>query len=87
MPYSPRRTLGRRPDIRQPWPDDEYLRDGGDEGRAGVIGGRHELGGVETDDTVAVYKPATADADRAQQRGITSMPRGSAPCARSSDLR
>ena len=43
------------PGIRQPWPEDEYLCDGGDEGRPAMLSGRGELGGVEMQDTVAQY--------------------------------
>jgi uncharacterized repeat protein (TIGR01451 family) len=47
-PWSP-------PGLRQPWPQDEYLCDGGDEGRPAMLSGRGELGGVEMQDTVAQY--------------------------------
>ncbi len=43
------------PGLRQPWPEDEYLCDGGDEGRPAMLSGRGELGGVEMQDTVAQY--------------------------------
>ena len=55
MPYTPRGPWA-PPGIRQPWPADEYLRDGGDEGVPAMVSGRHELGGVEPEDTVAVYQ-------------------------------
>jgi uncharacterized repeat protein (TIGR01451 family) len=55
MPYSPRGPWA-PPGIRQPWPADEYLRDGGDEGLPAMVSARHELGGVEPEDTVAVYQ-------------------------------
>ncbi|MEN6458609.1 MAG: DUF11 domain-containing protein [Thermoguttaceae bacterium] len=48
-PWSP-------PGIRKPWPRDEYLCDGGDEGRPAMVSGRGEVGGVEMEDTVAAYK-------------------------------
>jgi len=43
------------PGIRQPWPEDEYLRDGGDEGMPAGVGRQGELGGLEMEDAVAVY--------------------------------
>jgi len=44
------------PGIARPWPRDEYLRDGGDEGLpAGVIGTQWEIFGLEPADTVAHF--------------------------------
>ncbi|MEN6452225.1 MAG: hypothetical protein ABFC96_17175 [Thermoguttaceae bacterium] len=43
------------PGLRKPWPEDEYLCDGGDECRPAMFSGRGELGGVEMQDTVATY--------------------------------
>jgi uncharacterized repeat protein (TIGR01451 family) len=54
MPYSPRGPWS--PDgLRQPWPEDEYVRDGGDEGRPAGPGKEHEVLGVNMEDTVARY--------------------------------
>jgi uncharacterized repeat protein (TIGR01451 family) len=43
------------PGIRQPWPEDEYLRDGG--GNVAPVGapGQSSVAGLQMDDTVAVY--------------------------------
>ena len=49
------------PGIRQPWPADEYVRDGGDEGVPAMVSARHELGGVGPEDTVAVYQTADGE--------------------------
>jgi uncharacterized repeat protein (TIGR01451 family) len=57
VPYTPRGPWA-PPGIRQPWPADEYLRDGGDEGVPAMVSARHELGGVGPEDTVAVYQTA-----------------------------
>ena len=54
MPYSPRGPWS-PPGLRQPWPEDEYLRDGGDEGRPTGISKRGEVAGLEMEDTVAHY--------------------------------
>lgn len=43
------------PAISQPWPQDEYLRDGGDEGLPVGVGKEGEVRGLEMDDTVAHY--------------------------------
>ncbi len=48
-PWSP-------PGIRQPWPEDEYLRDGGDEGRPAGPGKHGEVLGLNMEDTVAQYE-------------------------------
>jgi uncharacterized repeat protein (TIGR01451 family) len=55
MPYSPRGPWS-PPGIRQPWPEDEYLRDGGDEGKPAGPGKRNEILGVGMEDTVAKYE-------------------------------
>ena len=55
LPYTPRGPWS-PPGIRQPWPEDEYLRDGGDEGlpdRRGEPAG--EVMGLEMEDAVAHY--------------------------------
>jgi uncharacterized repeat protein (TIGR01451 family) len=43
------------PGIRQPWPEDEYLRDGGDQGTPAGAGRNWEVRGLEVDDTVAHF--------------------------------
>lgn len=53
-PYSPRGPWA-PPGIKQPWPEDEYLRDGGDEGRPAGVHNRTEVLGVGVEDTVAHY--------------------------------
>lgn len=55
MPYSPRGPWS-PPGIRQPWPEDEYLRDGGDEGRPAGPGKGDDVLGVGMEDTVAKYE-------------------------------
>jgi len=47
-PWSP-------PGISQPWPEDEYLRDGGDRGSAAVVGDDWEVRGLDLEDTIAHY--------------------------------
>ncbi len=47
-PYSP-------PGLRQPWPDDEYIRDGGDEGRPAGVTQNKQVLGLEMEDAVAHY--------------------------------
>ena len=54
MPYTARGPWS-PPGIRQPWPEDEYLRDGGDEGLPTGIGKQWEVRGLEMEDTVAHY--------------------------------
>jgi len=54
LPYEPRGPWS-PPGIRQPWPEDEYLRDGGDEGRPAGVGDQWEVLGLEMEDTVAHY--------------------------------
>jgi len=44
------------PGIRQPWPEDEYLRDGGDEGLPTKVGRQGEVLGLEMEDAVAHYE-------------------------------
>jgi uncharacterized repeat protein (TIGR01451 family) len=44
------------PGIRQPWPEDEYLRDGGDEGRPAGPGKGDEILGLGMEDTVAQFE-------------------------------
>jgi uncharacterized repeat protein (TIGR01451 family) len=55
MPYSPQGPWS-PPGIRQPWPEDEYLRDGGDEGRPAGPGKQNDILGVNMEDTVARYE-------------------------------
>jgi uncharacterized repeat protein (TIGR01451 family) len=47
-PWSP-------PGIRQPWPEDEYLCDGGDQGKPVGINGKKEILGLKMEDTVAHF--------------------------------
>ncbi len=47
-PWSP-------PGLRQPWPEDEYLRDGGDELDPAGMNRQGELSGVDMEDAVAKY--------------------------------
>ena len=47
-PWSP-------PGIRQPWPEGEYLRDGGDEGLRAAVGQEWDVRGLEPGDTIAHY--------------------------------
>ena len=47
-PWSP-------PGIRQPWPEDEYLRDGGDSGLPARVAGQWEVQGLEVEDAIAHY--------------------------------
>jgi uncharacterized repeat protein (TIGR01451 family) len=54
LPYTPTGPWS-PPGIRQPWPEDEYIRDGGDEGRpAGVVHDKQVVG-LEMEDAVAHY--------------------------------
>jgi uncharacterized repeat protein (TIGR01451 family) len=43
------------PGIRQPWPEDEYLRDGGDHGVPAGVTPDWQVRGLETEDTVAHF--------------------------------
>ncbi len=43
------------PGIARPWPEDEYLRDGGDGGLPARVGNQWEVRGLELEDTVAHY--------------------------------
>jgi uncharacterized repeat protein (TIGR01451 family) len=54
QPYSPHGPWS-PPGIRQPWPEDEYLRDGGDGGRPIGINGRKEILGLKMEDAAAHY--------------------------------
>jgi uncharacterized repeat protein (TIGR01451 family) len=55
LPYTPTGAWS-PPGVRQPWPEDEYVRDGGDEGLpTGVTKDRGVLG-LEMEDTVACYR-------------------------------
>lgn len=47
-PWSP-------PGISQPWPEDEYLRDGGDRDAIATVGSDWEIHGLELEDTIAHY--------------------------------
>ena len=55
MPYEPQGPWS-PPGIRKPWPEDEYLRDGGDQGRPAGPGHKGEVLGVDMEDTVAQYQ-------------------------------
>ena len=55
LPYVPQSAWS--PDgLRQPWPEDEYLRDGGDEGYPTGVSKRSGVMGLEMEDTVAHYQ-------------------------------
>ncbi len=54
LPYTPRGPWS-PPGLRQPWPEDEYLRDGGDEGLPTGVGKQWQVMGLEMEDTVAHY--------------------------------
>ncbi len=43
------------PGFTQPWPDDEYLRDGGDAGLPSEAAADGEVRGLEIEDTIALY--------------------------------
>lgn len=43
------------PGLRQPWPEDEFIRDGGDEGRPTGVGKQWEVMGLGMEDAVAHY--------------------------------
>ncbi len=43
------------PGIRQPWPEDEYLRDGGDAGVPAAVAAQCEVRGLEMEDAIAHY--------------------------------
>ncbi len=55
MPYSPRGPWA-PPGISQPWPEDEYLRDGGDRGLPAGVGDQWEVHGLELEDTIAHFE-------------------------------
>ena len=54
MPYTPRGPWS-PPGLRQPWPEDEYIRDGGDEGRPTGVSQDWQIRGLEMEDAVAHY--------------------------------
>lgn len=54
MPYTPRGPWS-PPGIRLPWPEDEYIRDGGDEGKPAGVADQWEVLGLEMEDAVAHY--------------------------------
>ena len=54
MPYAA--VSRRRPGIRLPWPEDEYLRDGGNDGHPVGPGKGGEVLGLNMEDTVAEYE-------------------------------
>jgi uncharacterized repeat protein (TIGR01451 family) len=54
LPYSPQGPWT-PPGIDKPWPQDEYVRDGGDLGRPAGPGGKNEVLGLDMEDTVAKY--------------------------------
>ena len=54
LPYLPHGDWA-PPGLRQPWPDDEFIRDGGDEGRPTGIGKQWEVKGLDMEDAVAHY--------------------------------
>jgi uncharacterized repeat protein (TIGR01451 family) len=54
MPYSPRGPWS-PPGLRQPWPEDEYVRDGGDERLPTCVSKHGDVSGLEMEDAVAHY--------------------------------
>ncbi len=54
LPYAARGPWA-PPGLREPWPEDEYLRDGGDEGYPTGVNRRGEVMGLEMEDAVAHY--------------------------------
>jgi uncharacterized repeat protein (TIGR01451 family) len=54
LPYMPTGPWS-PPGIAQPWPQDEYLRDGGDRGLPANVADQGEVRGLELEDTVAHY--------------------------------
>jgi uncharacterized repeat protein (TIGR01451 family) len=54
LPYTPCGPWS-PPGIRQPWPADEYIRDGGDEGLPTDVGRQREVLGLEMEDAVACF--------------------------------
>ncbi|MBN2474114.1 MAG: DUF11 domain-containing protein [Pirellulales bacterium] len=61
LPYTPSGPWA-PPGIRQPWPEDEYLRDGGDHGLPARVKKDWEVTGLELEDTIAHYD--TVDGQR-----------------------
>jgi uncharacterized repeat protein (TIGR01451 family) len=55
LPYTAKGSWS-PPGIRQPWPEDEYLRDGGDEGLPAGVTKQKRVLGLEMEDTVACYQ-------------------------------
>lgn len=49
------------PGFAQPWPDDEYLYDGGDSGVPATVDRDWQVQGVRTEDTIAVYDTLAGD--------------------------
>ncbi|MEN6493874.1 MAG: hypothetical protein ABFD16_06240 [Thermoguttaceae bacterium] len=43
------------PGLPKPWPYDEYVADGGDDGSKAVVGPQWEVGGLEPEDTIGHY--------------------------------
>lgn len=54
MPYSPQGSWS-PPGIAQPWPENEYVRDGGDQGRPAGVTKQGEVLGLGMEDTVAHF--------------------------------
>ena len=55
MPYTPTGPWS-PPGLKKPWPTDEYIRDGGDEGRPAGVTREAEVLGLNMEDTIAHYK-------------------------------
>ena len=55
MPYTPTGPWS-PPGLKKPWPTDEYIRDGGDEGRPAGVTRQAEVLGLNMEDTIAHYK-------------------------------
>ena len=67
-PWSP-------PGIRQPWPEDEYLCDGGDGGKPVGINAKKEILGLKAEDTVAHFDTLDGRDDRrTEQRSVPLQP-------------
>jgi uncharacterized repeat protein (TIGR01451 family) len=55
LPYQPQGPWA-PPGIQKPWPEDEYVRDGGDQGLPAGPGHKNEVLGLGMEDTVAKYE-------------------------------
>jgi len=55
LPYMPGGPWA-PPHFRQPWPQDEYLRDGGDRGLSAKVGNEWRVEGMDPEDTIAHFE-------------------------------